>query len=314
METEKVKKPKVVILNITHGDNPYMDQPPFLPIAAGACRHDITTDADGVDNISAKNKWYGDFTSIYWAWKNLKDVDIIGTSHYRRYLADSDWLSIWENEYPLLWESFRTRKYQVWKLTRLLRKCDFVMLYALQLDRTVREQYIQYHPFPENIDYVTEALQMVHPESVDLWFQILEEKSIQLGYLFISRWGRFEELCEWLYPVLVELEKRIDLSKYEGYQSRVIAFLYERLVPVFIRTKGYKIEQRSCYFIESSSTCTVKNYKKQYIRYCKSQYKRKIKKIIKRIVPLSPDSFWYRLGKLLLKPFRWMKKIGRKNE
>ena len=307
-----MKKPKVVILNITHGDNPYMDQPPFLPIAAGACRHDITTDADGEDNISAKNKWYGDFTSIYWAWKNLKDVDIIGTSHYRRYLADSDWLSKWGNEYPLSWASFYTRKYQVWKLTRLLRKCDFVMLHALQLDRTVREQYIQCHPFPENIDYVTEVLQKVHPESVITWLQILEEKSIQLGYLFITRRERLEELCEWLYPVLVELEKRIDISKYEGYQSRVIAFLYERLVPVFIRTKGYKIEQRSCYFIESSSMFSVKDYKKLYTRYCRSQCKRKIKEIIKKIVLLSSDSFLYRLGKYLLKPFRWMKRARSK--
>lgn len=306
-----MKQPKIVILNITHGDNPYMDLPPFMPIAAGACRNDITNDACGEDNISAKNKWYGDFTSIYWAWKNLKDVDIIGTSHYRRYLADSNWLSKWQDEYYLSWSKFTQRKYQTNKLTRLLNRCDFVMLYTLQLGiQTVREQYIQYHPYPENLDYVTEALRRIHPESVEVWLEMLGEKSLQLGYLFLTRWEQFDELCEWLYPVLVELEKRIDLSKYEGYQSRVIAFLYERLVPVFIRTKGYKIEQRSCYFIESSSTCTVKNYKKQYIRYCKSQYKRKIKKIIKRIVPLSPDSFWYRLGKLLLKPFRWMKKFN----
>ena len=175
-----------------------------------------------------------------------------------------------------------------------------------------RECFFRCHPFPENIDYVTEVLQKVHPESVITWLQILEEKSIQLGYLFITRRERLEELCEWLYPVLVELEKRIDISKYEGYQSRVIAFLYERLVPVFIRTKGYKIEQRSCYFIESSSMFSVKDYKKLYTRYCRSQCKRKIKEIIKKIVLLSSDSFLYRLGKYLLKPFRWMKRARSK--
>ena len=106
-----MKKPKVVILNITHGDNPYMDQPPFLPIAAGACRSDIVNDACGEDNISAKNKWYGDFTSLYWAWKNLKDIDIIGTSHYRRYLVDDDVLNQWQQEYVLSWDKFAKRKY-----------------------------------------------------------------------------------------------------------------------------------------------------------------------------------------------------------
>lgn len=282
METEKVKKPKVVILNITHGDNPYMDQPPFLPIAAGACRSDITNDACGEDNISAKNKWYGDFTSLYWAWKNLKDVDIIGTSHYRRYLADDNLLSNWQDEYYLAWQGFMQRKYHVRRLMRLLKKCDFVMLHTLQFDRTVREQYIQYHPFPENIDYVTEALQKVHPESVDVWLQMLEEKSLQLGYLFITRWEKFDELCAWLYPLLLELEKLIDVSQYEGYQSRVIAFLYERLVPVFLRTKGYKIEGRSVYFIDADSQDTVSDYKWRYFEFLKMQMWRRIKNIIKK--------------------------------
>ena len=259
-----------------------MDQPPFLPIAAGACRSDITNDACGADNISAKNKWYGDFTSLYWAWKNLKDVDIIGTSHYRRYLADDNLLSNWQDEYYLAWQGFMQRKYHVRRLMRLLKKCDFVMLHTLQFDRTVREQYIQYHPFPENIDYVTEALQKVHPESVDVWLQMLEEKSLQLGYLFITRWEKFDELCAWLYPLLLELEKLIDVSQYEGYQSRVIAFLYERLVPVFLRTKGYKIEQRSVYFIDADSQETVSDYKWRYFEFLRMQMWRRIKSIIKK--------------------------------
>lgn len=279
-----MKKPKVVILNITHGDNPYMDQPPFLPIAAGACRPDITTDADGEDNISAKNKWYGDFTSIYWAWKNLKDVEIIGTSHYRRYLVDSYWLSKWQNEYPLSWTNFCNHQYQLWKLTIKLRYYDFVMLNPIQLGMTIREQYIMCHPFPENIDYVTEVLKKIHPESVDIWLKILDEDSMQLGYLFLTRRERFDELCEWLYPVLVELEKRIDLSKYEGYQSRVVAYLYERLVPVYIRTKRYKIRHTAMYFIDQDSKCTIEDYKRQYIRNTPLRYWRKIKKFIKIVL------------------------------
>lgn len=297
-----MRKPKVVILNITHGDNPYMDKSPFLPIAAGACRSDITNDACGEDNISDKNKWYGDFTSLYWAWKNLKDVDIIGTSHYRRYLADSNWLSKWQDEYYLSWPKFIQRKYQIHKLIRLLNRCDFVMLYTLQLGtQTVREQYIQYHPYPENLDYVTEALRKIHPESVEVWLQMLEENSLQLGYLFLTRWKQFDELCEWIYPVLTEIEKQIDISKYEGYQSRVIAFLYERLVPVFLKTKGYRIEHRAVYFIEPTLPYSVSDYKKQYIHFRKLQRKSKIKKIIKKNLPLQESNLIYRIGKYLFR-------------
>ena len=279
-----MKKPNVVILNITHGDNPYMEQPPFLPIAAGACRTDIMNDARGEENISTKNKWYGDFTSLYWAWKNLKDVDIIGTSHYRRYLADDDVLNRWQFEYSLSWEKFSNRRYNTDHLVKILDKCDFVMLKEFIFQTTTREQYIQCHHYPQNLDYVTKALEKIHPESVDIWKNILEKKSMQPGYLFLTRWEKFNELCEWLYPVLVDIEKQIDIAQYEGYQSRVIAFLYERLVPVFIVTKNYRIEQRSMYLIEKESKLSVGEYKRLYRKEQCIQIKRKIKKIVKSVL------------------------------
>lgn len=279
-----MRRQKVVILNITHGDNPYMDKFPFLPIAAGACRSDITTDADGEDNISEKNKWYGDFTSLYWAWKNLKGVDIIGTSHYRRYLVDDDTLSEWQNEYILSWEKFSKRHYHVSSLIRLLNKCDFVMLQPMYFGITVREQYIENHPYPQNLELVTEVLQKIHPSSVSVWKEILDERSMQPGFLFLTHKHIFDELCEWLYPVLNELEVKINLLQYEGYQSRVIAFLYERLVPVFIRTKGYSIEHRAIYMIGPESKNSVRDYKKQYKYELWLNRKRKVKRFIKRIL------------------------------
>ena len=281
-----MKKQKVVILNITHGDNPYMDQSPFLPIAAGACRTDITNDACGEDNISAKNKWYGDFTSLYWAWKNLKDVDIIGTSHYRRYLADDDLLSPMGDQYLLSWENFAKRNYKSKRLVKLLDECDFVMLKEFVFETTVKEHYILCHPYPENMEYVTETLKKIHPESVDIWLQMLEEKSLQPGFLFVTKWQQYQELCEWLYPVLVELENQIDLSKYDGFQSRVIAFLYERLVPVFIRTKQYKVNQRALYLIDPSSKYSVEDYRRLYYKNKFLFYKRKLKRLIKQLLSI----------------------------
>ena len=156
------------------------------------------------------------------------------------------------------------------------------MLHTLQFDRTVREQYIQYHPYPQNLERVTEVLQHIHPESVRIWQQMLEETTLQPGYLFITQWQYFEELCEWIYPVLEELETKIDVNQFEGYQSRVIAFLYERLVPVFLRTKGYKIEQRSVYFIDADSQETVSDYKWRYFEFLRLQMWRRIKSIIKK--------------------------------
>ena len=47
----------------------------------------------------------------------------------------------------------------------------------------------------------------------------------------------FEEYCEFIFPILFELEKIIDTSTYDGYQKRQLAFLSERLTSLFLFAK-----------------------------------------------------------------------------
>lgn len=82
-----MKNVKILVCCHKHDITP--KQEPYLPIHAGKALHPeldlgITGDDTG-DNISLKNPNYCELTAMYWAWKNLKDVDIIGLCHYRRY-------------------------------------------------------------------------------------------------------------------------------------------------------------------------------------------------------------------------------------
>ena len=79
----------VKILVCCHKKDIMATKAPYFPIHVGKELHKnislgITEDNTG-DNISIKNASYCELTGLYWAWKNLKGVDVIGLCHYRRY-------------------------------------------------------------------------------------------------------------------------------------------------------------------------------------------------------------------------------------
>ena len=87
---EETKQPRIKILVACHKADPNIRQDDiYMPIQVGKALHpelDLGFQCDNTgDNISEKNGSYCELTALYWAWKNLKDVDYIGLCHYRRY-------------------------------------------------------------------------------------------------------------------------------------------------------------------------------------------------------------------------------------
>ena len=84
---------RIKILVAAHKADPNIRQDEvYMPIHVGKSLHpelDLGFQGDNTgDNISEKNGSYCELTALYWAWKNLKDVEIIGLAHYRRYFAE----------------------------------------------------------------------------------------------------------------------------------------------------------------------------------------------------------------------------------
>ena len=42
--------------------------------------------------------------------------------------------------------------------------------------------------------------------------------------MFVMRKEKFDEYSQWLFAILFELEKRIDISNYNQYEARVFGF------------------------------------------------------------------------------------------
>ena len=59
--------------------------------------------------------------------------------------------------------------------------------------------------------------------------------------MMIASGNVFDSYCEWLFNILFELEKRVDLTTYNEYQKRIYGFISERLLNVYFEYNKYKI-------------------------------------------------------------------------
>ena len=69
----------------------------------------------------------------------------------------------------------------------------------------------------------------------------------------------YDEYCEWLFTILFELQKRIDLTFEDDYHRRVFGFISEFLLLVWVKTRGLKaLECRVAIIGDKTETREIK--------------------------------------------------------
>lgn len=215
----------------------------YLPIHVGAANSDLDLgfqrDDEG-DNISIKNKNYCELTGLYWAWKNL-DADYIGLAHYRRHFTvrkgkDKKTLPINEQE-----------------LTALLNKSDVILPrkrnYYIE---TTYTQYIHAH-HKEDLDITEQIIEEKCPEYKDAFNWVMNSSKGHRFNMLIMKKDVFDAYCNWLFSILFELEKRLDISAYSVNDARVFGFVGERLLDVWIKTNNIQYVDIPYVFMEDQN-------------------------------------------------------------
>ncbi len=232
----------------------------YLPVHVGAEGKqpipDYTPDNTG-DQISAKNKTFCELTGLYWAWKNL-DADIIGLDHYRRYMGTLRRIP-GKDKYDRLLTAE--------DIESLLQEHDVILPPKRHYWIETREsQYIHAH-HAEDLTCTKHVLLAKYPEYLAAWEWMLGTRSGHICNMFVMTRERFDEYCSWLFDVLFEVEARLDISEYSPKDQRVFGYLGERLLDVWIRTKGLRYVEVPMITVE----------KQHWVRKGISFIKRKIK-------------------------------------
>ena len=207
---------------VTHKEYPVSQDPLYVPLMAGsALMHDVPAGYvrdDTGDNISASNRTYCELTGLYWAWKNL-DADHIGICHYRRYFA-----------------SGRSRR----QILGII-EAEELMERASVLLPSPRRYYIEtnYSQYAHahhavDLDKTREIIAVRHPGYLGAFDRRMKMRSGHRFNMFIMRRDLLDDYCTWLFDILFELEKQLDISAYSEKDKRVFGYVAERLLDVWL--------------------------------------------------------------------------------
>ena len=208
----------------------------FLPIQAGAALRDhidgYQPDDEG-DNISIKNPHFCELTCHYWAWKNLKNVDIVGLNHYRRYFDFTrKWSQFSADKHFIATKDFLKQDYYFPDLEKLLHKYDIILPIARHWRVSNTQQYSEYH-IAKDWEMLRQIIKERSPQYTPAFEKTMDHSNISVGYnMFITHWEHFNDYSEWLFDILFEVERRVPPID-DPIQSRIYGYMSERLINVF---------------------------------------------------------------------------------
>lgn len=233
----------------------------YLPIHVGReGKTDLGYIGDNTgDNISAKNANYCELTGLYWAWKNLKN-DYIGLCHYRRYFAR-------ENIHTDNIEKKKTAILHRKDYEKLLQEYDVILpVKRNYYVETVRSQYEHAHN-KRDIDETKRIVLELYPEYSEAFEKVMGRTKLYILNMFVMKKQQFDEYCSWLFSILFELEKRIDISSYNMYEARVFGFIAERLFNVWLEKQQLNVKEIPVINLEKV------NWVKKIYKFLKRKFK-----------------------------------------
>ena len=232
------KDSELAMVVATHKQYAMPQDAVYLPVFVGAA---LSGDAavppgfardDEGENISAKNRSWCELTALYWAWKNT-NADAVGLVHYRRHFRGRGGIASGA------------------EICDALSRADAVLPkrrnYFIE---STYSQYIHAH-HAEDLDETRRILEERHPDFLPAFDAVMKSTSGHRFNMMVMKRPLLDDYCAWLFGVLSELERRLDISSYSDYDRRVFGFVAERLLDVYVLAKKVNFVEKPVLHLES---------------------------------------------------------------
>ena len=217
-------------------------QPIHVGSAASGVKLDMQRDDEG-ENISAKNDKYSEVTAQYWAWKNI-DSDYYGFMHYRRHFAFREIPDQPELGgvviMPRIDEAYKDyiglRDNEIYACLK-----DYDIILPTPVDTSVwgtLSNEVQFSSFSNthavDFDLTCQTVNELYPEYSDAVEEFRNGKYAYWYNMFVMRKEIFYDYSEWLFNILETVEPKIDFTYFSEQEMRLVGYLAERLLGVFL--------------------------------------------------------------------------------
>ena len=227
----KNTEPRVQIIIAAHKSYQMPEDEMYLPLHVGAEGKkdqagnplDLGYVKDNTgDNISELNSSFCELTGMYWAWKNL-DAEYIGLAHYRRHFT--------------MHKKGKNPFDSVLRLEQIQPFLGKIKVFTPGKRRyyieTLYSHYAHTH-YSSHLDETRNIISEKYPEYLESYDKIVHRRSGYMFNMMIMEKSLFDAYCSWLFDILFELQKRVDMPELSVFQGRFFGRVSEIIFNVWL--------------------------------------------------------------------------------
>lgn len=171
------------------------------------------------ENMANKNYTYCECTAMYNIFKNI-NCEYVGIEHYRRLFG---FIKPYKKEFFL----------------KKLKKYEFVVMHEWILNISNKNRLIKFHN-ESSYKILEETVHKLHPDYDDAFNKVMNNHHAAWCNMMVTSKKEYDEYCKFLFDILFDIEKNIEIPK-DPYQARIMGFLAERLLSVYLLKNKKKI-------------------------------------------------------------------------
>lgn len=199
------------------------------------------------DNISLKNPNYCELTATYYIWKNVQ-ADYKGLVHYRRHFSTANKF----NEFRAgTFDNVLSEK----ELVTIFDRNKYDAILPIKRKYYIESLYSHYkHTHNvKDLDVVRNVINDKFPDYLDAFDQVMKRTQAHMFNMYIMKSEYYDAYAQWLFDILFELEKRIDVSSYDVQEARVFGYISELLLDVWLEKNPLNQFEKPVMFMEKQN-------------------------------------------------------------